>query len=93
MAKTTKTFKYGNHDVTLETGEVARQASGAVMVHMAGTVVLVQHRKTTATALSTDGGTLTRITGGEVSLRTDKDGKRPVGEGAKRTRTDIRTAD
>ena len=41
MAKTTKTFKYGNHDVTLETGEVARQASGAVMVHMAGTVVLV----------------------------------------------------
>jgi polyribonucleotide nucleotidyltransferase len=41
VAKTTKTFKYGNHDVTLETGEVARQASGAVMVHMAGTVVLV----------------------------------------------------
>jgi len=41
VAKTTKTFKYGNHDVTLETGEIARQASGAVMVHMAGTVVLV----------------------------------------------------
>ena len=41
MAKTTKTFRYGNHDVTLETGEIARQASGAVMVHMAGTVVLV----------------------------------------------------
>lgn len=41
MAKVTKTFRYGNHDVTLETGEIARQASGAVMVHMAGTVVLV----------------------------------------------------
>jgi polyribonucleotide nucleotidyltransferase len=41
VAKTTKTFRYGNHDVTLETGEIARQASGAVMVHMAGTVVLV----------------------------------------------------
>jgi polyribonucleotide nucleotidyltransferase len=41
VAKTTKTFKYGNHEVTLETGEIARQASGAVMVSMGGTVVLV----------------------------------------------------
>ena len=41
MAKVTKTFQYGAHEVTIETGEVARQASGAVMVHMAGTVVLV----------------------------------------------------
>jgi polyribonucleotide nucleotidyltransferase len=41
VAKTTKTFKYGNHDVVLETGEIARQANAAVMVHMAGTVVLV----------------------------------------------------
>ncbi len=41
MAKTTKTFRYGNHEVTLETGEVARQSSGAVMVSMGGTVVLV----------------------------------------------------
>lgn len=41
MAKTSKTFRYGKHDVTLETGEVARQATAAVMVHMAGTVVLV----------------------------------------------------
>ena len=41
MAKTTKSFQYGNHEVTLETGEIARQASGAVMVSMGGTVVLV----------------------------------------------------
>ncbi len=41
MAKTTKTFRYGQHEVTLEAGEIARQASGAVMVHMGGTVVLV----------------------------------------------------
>jgi polyribonucleotide nucleotidyltransferase len=41
VAKITKTFQYGEHAVTIETGEVARQASGAVMVSMAGTVVLV----------------------------------------------------
>ncbi len=41
MAKVTKTFQYGNHQVTLETGEIARQASGAVVVKMADTVVLV----------------------------------------------------
>jgi polyribonucleotide nucleotidyltransferase len=41
VAKTVKTFKYGNHDVTLETGEIARQASGAVVVKMSDTVVLV----------------------------------------------------
>ncbi len=36
-----KTFAYGDHQVTLETGEVARQAGGAVMVSMEETVVLV----------------------------------------------------
>ena len=41
MAKITKSFQYGNQTVTLETGEIARQASGAVMVSMGGTVVLV----------------------------------------------------
>ncbi|MDI9240276.1 polyribonucleotide nucleotidyltransferase [Lysobacter sp. LF1] len=41
MAKITKTFQYGNHQVTLETGEIARQASGAVIVKMDDTVVLV----------------------------------------------------
>lgn len=38
---TTKTFQYGSHSVTLETGEIARQASGAVLVRMGDTVVLV----------------------------------------------------
>ncbi|HET7649881.1 MAG TPA: polyribonucleotide nucleotidyltransferase [Gammaproteobacteria bacterium] len=36
-----KSFQYGDHTVTLETGEIARQATGAVMVNMADTVVLV----------------------------------------------------
>lgn len=36
-----KTFQYGSHTVTLETGLVARQATAAVMVHMGDTVVLV----------------------------------------------------
>ena len=35
-----KTFSYGAHQVTLETGEIARQADGAVMVNMDDTVVL-----------------------------------------------------
>jgi len=36
-----KTFAYGAHQVTIETGEVARQAGGAVLVSMEETVVLV----------------------------------------------------
>jgi polyribonucleotide nucleotidyltransferase len=36
-----KIFQYGQHTVTLETGEIARQTSGAVVVNMADTVVLV----------------------------------------------------
>ena len=36
-----KEFQYGQHTVRLETGEIARQADGAVMVDMDGTVVLV----------------------------------------------------
>lgn len=36
-----KTFRYGNHDVSLETGAIARQATGAVMVRMDDTAVLV----------------------------------------------------
>ena len=36
-----KTFQYGDHTVTLETGEIARQASGAVMVSIADTSVFV----------------------------------------------------
>ncbi len=38
---TSKTFEYGAHHVTLETGRFARQADGAVMVNMSDTVVLV----------------------------------------------------
>jgi polyribonucleotide nucleotidyltransferase len=34
-------FQFGEHTVTLETGEIARQASGAVMVNMGDTVVMV----------------------------------------------------
>jgi len=41
VAKVTKSFQYGNQTVTLETGEIARQASGAVLASMGGTVVLV----------------------------------------------------
>ncbi|WP_432697481.1 polyribonucleotide nucleotidyltransferase [Marinobacterium sp. YM272] len=40
MQATTKTFQYGKHTVTLETGKVARQATGAVMVTMGGVQVL-----------------------------------------------------
>jgi polyribonucleotide nucleotidyltransferase len=36
-----KSFAFGQHQVTLETGEIARQADGAVVVSMGDTVVLV----------------------------------------------------
>lgn len=38
--KVTKTFQWGQHTVTLETGEIARQASGAVIVNVEDTVIL-----------------------------------------------------
>ncbi len=38
--KVTKSFQWGQHTVTLETGEIARQAGGAVMVNIDDTVVL-----------------------------------------------------
>ena len=41
MKAITKTFQYGEHEVTMETGAIARQADGAVMVKMAETEVLV----------------------------------------------------
>ncbi|MBL1261668.1 MAG: polyribonucleotide nucleotidyltransferase [Thiotrichaceae bacterium] len=41
MTPIKKTFQYGNHTVTLETGEIARQATAAVMVTMDDTAVLV----------------------------------------------------
>lgn len=36
-----KTISYGKHQLTLETGEIARQANGAVVVSLGDTVVLV----------------------------------------------------
>ena len=36
-----KTIMWGRHKLTLETGEIARQASGAVLVNLEDTVVLV----------------------------------------------------
>jgi len=41
VASFKKSFPYGQHQVTIETGEIARQAGGAVIVSMAETVVLV----------------------------------------------------
>lgn len=38
--KVSRTFRFGDNDVTLTTGEVARQASGACVVQMGDTVVL-----------------------------------------------------
>ena len=39
--KHVKSFQYGQHTVTIETGEIARQAAGAVKVSIGETVVLV----------------------------------------------------
>ena len=38
--KVSKSFQWGRHTVRLETGEIARQSSGAVLLDMDGTVVL-----------------------------------------------------
>ncbi len=38
--KVTKSFQWGQNTVTMETGEIARQSSGAVLLDMDGTVVL-----------------------------------------------------
>ncbi|HKY03208.1 MAG TPA: polyribonucleotide nucleotidyltransferase [Burkholderiales bacterium] len=40
LKPTKKTFTYGAHQVTMETGEIARQSTGAVIVNMDDTVVL-----------------------------------------------------
>ena len=41
MKSTKKSFQFGEHEVTIETGALARQADGAVMVDMADTQVMV----------------------------------------------------
>ena len=49
--KITKTFQWGQNTVKMETGEIARQSSGAVMVDIDGTVILATVvAKTTAKA-------------------------------------------
>jgi polyribonucleotide nucleotidyltransferase len=50
LSVVSKSFPYGSNTVTIETGEMARQADGAVRVSMGDTVVLVTAvAKTTAT--------------------------------------------
>ncbi len=39
MTPIIKEFQFGDHKVTIETGEIARQADGAVMINMSDTVV------------------------------------------------------
>jgi len=51
LSKVIKTFQYGQHEVRMETGEVARQAHGAVITSMGDTVVMV-----TVVARDTDSG-------------------------------------
>ena len=51
MSKVVKTFQYGQQQVRLETGAVARQADGAVIASMGDTVVMV-----TVVAKDTDSG-------------------------------------
>ena len=41
MNKITQSFQFGKHNVTIETGEIARQSSGAVMIDVEGTSLLV----------------------------------------------------
>ena len=51
MSFVSKSFQYGPHAVTIETGEMARQADGAVRVSMGDTAVLVTAcARTTAAA-------------------------------------------
>ncbi len=40
FSKVTKSFEYGQHNVVLETGEIARQANGSALVSIGDTVVL-----------------------------------------------------
>ncbi len=41
MTRVVKSFQYGSHEFVLETGEIAKQASGSVMASMGETTVLV----------------------------------------------------
>jgi polyribonucleotide nucleotidyltransferase len=54
LSVVSKSFPYGPHTVTIETGEVARQAAGAVRVSMGDTVVLVTAAAQTSAAPGRD---------------------------------------
>ncbi|MCK5725774.1 MAG: polyribonucleotide nucleotidyltransferase [Thiotrichaceae bacterium] len=41
MSKITKSFQYGDNTVTMETGEIGRQATGSIKIDVDGTVLLV----------------------------------------------------
>ena len=41
MSKKSKEVRFGEHTLVMETGEIARQANGAVLVNLGGTQVLV----------------------------------------------------
>ncbi|MEE9351010.1 MAG: polyribonucleotide nucleotidyltransferase [Thiotrichaceae bacterium] len=41
MAKITKTFQFGDNTVTMETGEIGRQATGSIIIDVDGTVLMV----------------------------------------------------
>ena len=41
MSKITKTFQFGENTVTLETGEIGRQATGSIIIDVDGTVLMV----------------------------------------------------
>ncbi|MBS0351714.1 MAG: hypothetical protein JSR33_11130, partial [Proteobacteria bacterium] len=41
MKVVTKSFQFGNHQVKIETGRIARQADSAVLITMDETVLLV----------------------------------------------------
>ena len=78
-----KTFTYGAHQVTLETGEIARQAGGAVMVNMDDTVVLCTGQdplRTLAAQLEARGRTA-RLIGGAREAG-ELDARRAMREGA-----------
>jgi polyribonucleotide nucleotidyltransferase len=54
LSVVSKSFPYGSHTVTIETGELARQAAGAVRVSMGDTVVLVTAAAQTSAAPGRD---------------------------------------
>ncbi len=72
MTAIRKEFQFGEHKVVLETGEIARQADGAVMVNMGDTVVLC----TVVVSKRRDGGSRLlsadrRLSGKDLCRRTD----------------------